>query len=230
MLPIRDVIPSRTTPWITLTVLAVLLAAFGWTQLWSAEARIALQLQLGLAPAAASAASLAAHALIHVSWIALLSNAVVIGVLGETVEDRLGPARMAALLAGTTVGGAIAMVLLYPTSPYPQVGAAAAAGGVIGAHLMLFRGGRVLLQLPLAGDAAELPTLFLIGAWFLLQAIALGPFDVAVAGRPLFVLELAGAVAGAALAWLLRRRERQHPDWWSPIGRRLLPRAPADIS
>jgi membrane associated rhomboid family serine protease len=219
MMPIRDVIPSRTTPWITVALGALLIVVFGWTMTLAPEELMALQLQYGFTPAAPSPATLVASNLIHVSWLALLSNVIVIGVLGETVEDRVGSARMAVLLGISVLAGGLAVVALYRSSPYPLVGAASAAGAVIGAHLALFRRGRVLVRLPFAGDAAELPALFLVAAWFLLQAAALGPYDVAVAGRSLFVLQTAGAACGGLLAWLLRRRERLSPDWWSPLGR-----------
>jgi membrane associated rhomboid family serine protease len=222
MIPIRDVIPSRTTPWIALAFLAVMGIVFGWTLTRPDDARIELQLVYGLTPGAVTWPALFFSGFIHTSLLAFAANALVIGVFGEAVEDRLGHARTLLLLLGSSLAAA-AVLGVVRDSPYPIVGAAAAAGATIGARLALFRASRVLVLLPLADDAVELPDLLLVATWLVMIAGALGPLDMAAAGHSIVVQGLAGAVFGAGAAFVLQRRERARPDWWSPLGRGLLP-------
>lgn len=73
------------------------------------------------------------YALLHGSWTHLLFNAVWLAAFGTPLARRLGPARLLALSAAASLGGALAHVLMHPLDVLPLVGASGAISGMMGA-------------------------------------------------------------------------------------------------
>ena len=200
MIPIRDVVPARATPWVTLTLIAinglVLAAQFlapGTT----------LRLATGDAPA-----SLLLMPFVQLGWVQTVANAWALWLFGENVEDRLGAARFAtAYLVGAAVA-LVAEVTLNPGTSLPVTGAAGAVAGILAGHLALFRGGRVLAlaAAPIRLDLIDLPAIAPMALWLLFQMLAgTGVFSV-----------LGGFATGGAAVWLLARADRMRVEWWGP--------------
>ena len=192
MLPLRDVIPSRTTPWVAIVVLTT----YG--------------------------AGAALSVLTHTGWAAVLANALPLWVFGETLEDRLGHDRFAVFLAAGAAVAIAACRWVTPDAPIAPAAFTGAAGAVIGGYFALFRRSRVLVLIyaVVIAEAVELPALLVVAFWVALHAVALDPIESLHLGRALLAAELAGLVAGAAAAWPLRRPERMTPDWWGELDRR----------
>ena len=129
MLPVRDVIPSRTTPWVALTLLGVNAAAsiIAWI----------------FAPDLAGVLIVAPF--VHTGWLQLLSNLGALWIFGETVEDRMGHVRFLIfyVLAGTAA--ALAHAWASPAAGPSVVGASGSVAGIIGAYLVLFPQSRILV-------------------------------------------------------------------------------------
>jgi len=93
---------------------------------------------------------------------------------------------------------------------------------VLGAHLALFRGARILalVPIPFRWDVVEVWASYLVILWFLLPVA--GQFGLPAAMAPFagsigtLVLSVAGLAIGAALARPMRRHERDHASWWGP--------------
>jgi len=82
------------------------------------------------------APTLATYAFIHVNWLHLLSNALMIGVFGLAVMLRLGAAwRFYALLLIASAGGALLFAAFHLRDGSVLVGASGAASGLIGAFI-----------------------------------------------------------------------------------------------
>lgn len=215
MIPVRDVVPSRTRPSLTLALIAVGLVA---TALGS----------IGRLPDAADgparrALGVVASVVDHGSWAAVLANSLLLWLLGPAVEDRAGHGRFLLLSGLCGLAAVTALSLIGLTSPWPAV-AGATTAGVAAAHLTMFPASKVLAVAPaLSGwTVLEWPSTFVAAVWLLGPvADALGLFDLNAplpAGAPL-AGALAGAATGAlAITWL-RRPERLRVEWWdTPAG------------
>ena len=107
MLPLRDVIPSRTTPWVTLALIAVngLVFAYGW--LLPSDVLLDVLTRYSLVPVSATFATATSAMFFHENLLHAGSNLVALWLFGENVEDRLGHGRyltlyFAAGYAGTS--------------------------------------------------------------------------------------------------------------------------------
>ena len=119
------------------------------------------------------------------------------------------------LLCGAVA--ALGQIVFDPTSTLPTIGASGAIAGVMGAYFVLYPHSRVLTLLPLIifVEIVELPAIFLLGFWFLMQLISAGAISASVntaaSGGVAFMAHVAGFVAGAAGVFVFRKRERPEP-------------------
>lgn len=140
----------------------------------------------------------------HSSWLHLVGNLVYLWVFGLPVEGRTGPLALAAVFFG---GGALAHLMLALQMPGFDgfvIGASGAVSAVVGACAGLYPTRRIGLFLPLGlvVESVQLPTLLVVGSWFLLQLLyaGVGPTFGAMA----WWTHLAGFVLGLVFALLAR--------------------------
>jgi membrane associated rhomboid family serine protease len=81
------------------------------------------------------------YAFLHGGFGHLALNGVMLAVMGQVLERRLGPARFLLLFAAGAAGGAVAHVLVGGSPGIPLIGASAGVGGLYGAGLVLQRRG-----------------------------------------------------------------------------------------
>jgi membrane associated rhomboid family serine protease len=202
MIPLRDVIPSRTVPRVTLALLVVHAVVFVVAAIVAGERASEILRQNGDRVdgrwdiAAAASLVLAPTA---GSWILTLGA---LWLFGENVEDRLGHVRFLASYVAIGLLAAATASLWGGDDPRASAGGVA---GIIGTYLRLFPRSRVLVAVPTGlPGLAELPAAACAGAWFLLQFAA---------GVPALTL-LTGCAAGLLAARLLSLRERLRVEWW----------------
>jgi rhomboid family protein len=218
MIPLRDVIPSRTTPWVTYTLIGLNVAVF--LDAWSLPDR-ALErffFTYGLVPADFSWVSAVTSMFVHSGWLHIGGNMLSLWIFGDNVEDRLGHGRF--ILFYLVVGLAAALVQTWaaPASRLPLVGASGAIAGVMGAYFVLFPYSRVLVLvfLFIFIDVVEIPAIFVLGFWFLTQlTYGVGQLGRADVGGVAFWAHAGGFLTGIVAVWLLKRPERARVDWWS---------------
>lgn len=140
----------------------------------------------------------------HSSWLHLVGNLVYLWVFGLPVEGRTGFLGLALVFFG---GGALAHLMLglrLPEFDGYVVGASGAVSAVVGACAGLYPTRRIGLFLPLGlvVESVQLPTLLVVGSWFLLQLlyVQVGPTFGAMA----WWTHLAGFVLGLVFALLAR--------------------------
>jgi membrane associated rhomboid family serine protease len=142
-------------------------------------------------------------------------------IFGDNVEDRMGHGRFLVfyLLCGATA--ALAQTFTDPASIVPMVGASGAIAGVMGAYFVLYPRSRIVTLVPIFFfiRIIEVPAIFFLGIWFLMQfASGLGSIATA-AGEPAggiaFWAHVAGFGAGLATVTLFRRPERTRVEWWN---------------
>ncbi|MBI5687921.1 MAG: rhomboid family intramembrane serine protease [Verrucomicrobia bacterium] len=219
MIPLRDNIPSRCFPGVTVALIVINVAVF-LHELALGPRLEAFTLRYGIVPAFYTDADLRGWAWNEAGWGALLQpifasmflhggfmhiigNLWVLWIFGDNVEDRLGHARY---LLFYLMGGVAAGLLHIATnwgSQVPTIGASGAIAGVMGAYFVLYPRAKVLTLVPLGFilDIVALPAVIFLGFWFLLQLLSgtFGLFAGSGAGGIAFWAHIGGFVFGMLL-------------------------------
>jgi membrane associated rhomboid family serine protease len=218
MLPVADVIPSRTTPWMTIGLIAISTAVFLLAWSFPIADASAWMLRLAFVPVGPSWTTATAALFLHENALHLALNVMVLWIFGDNVEDQLGHLRFLALYLVSAYAGWAAALWATPQSTVPLVGAGGPIAGVLGAYFVMFPRSRVLALVPARSivDAIELPAVVLAAAWFSLQAVVgLGRLDVPFRGLTAALWPfVGGAVAGMLTVRVARRPERRRVEWW----------------
>jgi membrane associated rhomboid family serine protease len=217
MIPLRDVIPSRTTPFITVTI--VVINAFAWFyELTLPSEILPVFLQIyGVVPADFSTPTLISSMFLHGSWSHFIGNMWFLWIFGDNVEDRMGHGRFVVFYLLCGIAAALGHVAIDSSSTLPTIGASGAIAGVMGAYFVLYPHSRVLTLVPILFyiDIIELPAVFLLGFWFLMQLFSAGAIAVTAntqGGGIAFMAHVVGFVAGAAGVFMFRKPSRT-PQW-----------------
>jgi membrane associated rhomboid family serine protease len=203
VIPIRDVMPARTTPWISFGLLAVngLVVAVSLAAAAGSPAPLA-----GARGAWPPAAALVVSLFVQPGGLQAGANVWALWLYGENVEDRLGHGRFLLFYAVAGAVGLVAHGLFSPASALAPTGASAAVAGVLGGYLALYPTGRVLAlgAVPFRLELIEIPGGAPMVLWLLAQMVG---------GTGVFAL-LGGFALGAALVRFVARRERLRVEWW----------------
>jgi membrane associated rhomboid family serine protease len=218
MIPLRDVIPSRTTPVVTMALIALNTLVFLYEQTLPERYFRLFVATYGLVPSDFDAVSMVTSMFLHGGWAHFLGNMLYLWIFGDNVEDRVGHGRYLFFYLGCGAVAAIAQSLINPDSRIPMIGASGAISGILGAYIVMFPHSRVLTLVPIfiIVEIIEIPAAVLLGIWFLMQLLSgLGTLgmhqDV---GGVAFWAHAAGFVAGLAGIGFLKRPERQTVEWW----------------
>ena len=231
MLPLRDDIPSKRFPVLTVAIIVANVAVFlfelkqgpelgeflfawGFVPERYTDARIAASFTLGQ-----HAAPFLTSMFLHGGWMHLFGNMWTLWIFGDNVEDRLGRVGFVALYL---VGGFVATLLHLITnahSPLPTIGASGAVAAVMGAYFRLYPRARVhTVILPFVWFVFELPAVVFLGWWFLLQffsgAVSLADRSEHVGGVAWWA-HIGGFAFGLIVALFLRdeRPRRRRAQW-----------------
>jgi membrane associated rhomboid family serine protease len=219
MIPVRDVIPSRTFPGVTIAIIVLNGLAFLYELgLPSRELSVFLE-TWGFVPASFFPPAIVSSMFLHGGTAHLAGNMLFLWIFGDNVEDRMGHGRFVVfyLLAG--IIAALAHAWSDPMSAVPTVGASGAIAGVMGAYFVLYPHSRILTWVPPI-FLFEVPATVFLGLWFLLQLVSGVSLSVMPAGGTMtggiaFWAHVAGFAAGAVLITVFRRPERTRVEWWN---------------
>lgn len=219
MIPLRDVIPSRTRPGVTLSLIAVNVLVFLLQATLSEQNAETFLYTFAVVPAYFSLVDVVTSMFVHAGVVHLAGNLLFLWIFGDNVEDRLGHGRFLLFYLVCGFGAAFAQTALNPDSLIPMVGASGAIAGVMGAYLVLYPHSRVLMLFPFPPILFELPAVFFLGFWFFMQflnGVSTLPIFQAneISGGIAFWAHVAGFVSGLALVIPMRRKERMAVDWW----------------
>jgi membrane associated rhomboid family serine protease len=219
MFPLRDVIPSRTVPAVTIGLIAINLLAFLLEASFDPADLESFLTVFGIVPANFSWIGVFTSMFLHGGWMHLLGNMWSLWIFGDNVEDRLGHDRYLLFYLGCGAFATLAHVWSDPSSPVPTIGASGAIAGVMGGYFVLYPHSRVLTVIPpLVFNVFEIPAVIFLGFWFLLQLVSGVGTQLTAAGERVggiaFWAHVAGFAAGAALVRIMARPERGEADWW----------------
>jgi membrane associated rhomboid family serine protease len=222
MIPLRDVIPSRTKPVITISLIVINVLIFLFQVSLSERGQEAFVYAFGLVPAYFSFATVFTSMFVHGGFAHLIGNMLFLWIFGDNVEDRLGHGRylMFYFLCGFLA--ALSQLFLDPDSTVPMVGGSGAIAGVMGAYLVLYPHSRVLMLFPFPVFLFELPAIVFLGMWFFLQFLnGIGQLPVfqqdQISGGVAFWAHVMGFITGLVLVVFMRRPERTRVEWWDTI-------------
>src|SRR5687768_16797251 len=227
VIPLRDVIPSRTTPYVTISLIVVNVLVFLYEATLDERSLEAFVLYFGLVPAAFSWVAVLTSMFVHGGLLHAGGNMLYLWIFGDNVEDRMGHGRFLVFYLLCGVAAALAQTAMVPDSIIPMVGASGAIAGITGAYLVLYPRSRIVTLLPIFFfiQLVEVPAVFFLGIWFLIQFVSgIGSIASAAGGEPAggvaFWAHIAGFVAGVSGVLVFRRPERQSVEWWNEINRR----------
>ncbi|MBI1876548.1 MAG: rhomboid family intramembrane serine protease [Acidobacteria bacterium] len=216
MIPLRDVIPSRTAPIVTVSFIAINAFAFVFELSLPEVPRQAFITSFGVVPADFTWLTVLTSMFLHGGWLHFLGNMLYLWIFGDNVEDRMGHGRYFVfyLLCGTVA--AIAQVLVDPESAIPTIGASGAIAGVMGAYFVLYPHSRILTLIPIFVflEVVEVPAVFFLGFWFIMQLLS-GAGSIAMrvqsgTGGIAFWAHVAGFAAGAVGVFGFKQKDRKY--------------------
>jgi len=197
MIPLRDNLPHRRTPWMTWALAGIAIAFFGhelrlevtgqlrpFLETWGLQpAPIqGIWADLGRSPNPALGVALVFSLLqgvtalfLHASFSQLLGNLLFLMVFGPSVEERLGPGRFLGLYL---LGGWVTSLGQVAFNQSPDslfIGANGAIAAILGIYGVWFASARIdaLLPLIVAFIPVQLPAWF-FGLWWFVQQIFYG--------------------------------------------------------
>ena len=211
MIPLRDVIPSRTTPYITVTIIVLNGLAWLFELSLPHDDLNRFISAFGVVPAYFSWPTLITSMFLHGSWSHVLGNMWYLWIFGDNVEDRVGHGRFILFYLLCGIAAALGQVAVDPSSTLPTIGASGAIAGVMGAYFVLYPHSRVLTLIPwIFLQIVELPATVLLGFWFVMQLFSAGTIAMTTTshgGGVAFAAHVVGFIAGVGGVFLFRKRE-----------------------
>lgn len=217
MIPLKDDNPTRTFPYITITliVLNVVVFLYELTLMQNGTFEPFLRTN-ALIPADLTGpvphtayASVFSSMFLHGGLMHLLGNMLYLWIFGNNIEDSVGHVKYVFFYLLCGVGAALAQTAMNPHSLVPMIGASGAISGVLGAYLLLFPRARVLVLVPIfiIVRIIYLPALVLLAFWFVMQLVSgWATAGYAEKGGVAFWAHGGGFIAGMVLIPFFKRR------------------------
>lgn len=217
MFPLRDSIPSQSTPVVTGTLIGINVIIFLYQLSLTPEELHHFVMRYGVVPVRFQWIDVFTSMFLHGGWMHLIGNMWFLWVFGDNIEDILGRAKFLVFYLGSGIAAALAQVAVSPDSNLPLVGASGAIAGIMGAYLLKFPHSRILTLIILFVfiQTIDLPAYVILIYWFVLQFFS-GVGTIADAGHQggvAWFAHIGGFVAGMLLISVLPTRP---PHWRRP--------------
>jgi membrane associated rhomboid family serine protease len=224
MFPLKDDLPTRSTPFVSVGLIALNVLAFLYQlsletggSREGARAAEAFVMEFGLIPCRLTGACPTASDLpspvftiftsmfLHGGLFHIAGNMLYLWIFGNNVEDTLGHGRFLGFYLASGVVAAAMQTLVDPGSQVPMIGASGAISGVLGAYIVLFPHANVL-TLVIFGffwRLVRIPALIVLGFWMVVQIVS-GLGSLGAGGGVAWFAHIGGFFAGMGLLLLLR--------------------------
>jgi len=220
-IPLKDLNPSRTYPFVNVTLILANIAVFiyelGLEATLSHRAYEALLLSYSTVPARfpafvsghasfeVSFAPLVTSMFLHYGFLHIAGNMLFLWIFGDNVEDFFGHIAYLFFYLVCGVGAGLLHVLFNLHSSIPAVGASGAISGVMGAYMLLHPRARVLTLVfifPL-----PVPAVIFLGLWYVMQFVSgINALGGGASGGVAWWAHIGGFLLGMLLTTLARRR------------------------
>lgn len=215
MIPIRDLNPTRITPWVTWSIILLCILVYLWEALLPDPAMREFVFTWGMVPQRLAASftdptvvvTVLTSMFMHGGFMHALGNLWFLQIFGDNVEENFGHARFSVFYLLTGAAAAITQAAVDPSSQVPMVGASGAIAGVLAAYLVLFPRARVQTLIPLFVfiQWAEIPAVVFIAVWFVYQFFSgVGSLAHGMQGGVAWWAHIGGFFAGLILTFVMR--------------------------
>jgi membrane associated rhomboid family serine protease len=180
LFPLKDNVPTRSFPVVTVALIAINFAVWILYQLPNLDRSVVefayqpCEVVSSCPPGTAVGhdwdVTWLTSMFMHGSWLHIIGNMLFLWIFGNNVEDAMGPIRFLGfyLLSGIAATGAQTFVTLWAgtnaDAAVPNLGASGAVSGVLGAYLLLLPTAKVLTLL--LYFLIEVPAFLFLGFWF----------------------------------------------------------------
>lgn len=222
MIPLKDDIPTRRFPLLTVSIIAADITIFFYQISLGPQVGEQLVYRFGAIPSELvqgfsvgslfpAATTIFTSMFLHGGLWHVGGNMLYLWIFGNNVEDAMGRGRFLIfyLLCGTAA--AYAHALTDPGSSVPMIGASGAISGVLGAYLLLYPRARVLTLVPFGFffQMMRIPAAVVLLFWIVVQLLnGTLAFGQAGVGGVAWFAHVGGFFTGMALIHLFRRRRR----------------------
>lgn len=213
MFPFKDDNPHTSFPIVTIILIAVNAAVFLFELSLGGKESALFMASFGMVPQFVSHVSEVAKELplhpyytfftsmfLHGGWMHLIGNMLYLWIFGDNIEHAMGKVKYLSfyILMGIVAG--LTHFAFNVHSQVPTVGASGAIAGVLGAYINLFPHARVhtLLIYGFFTRVVLLPSIFVLGFWFVLQLLEAGMTPKGLGGVA-YGAHIGGFVAGYLL-------------------------------
>ncbi len=235
MFPLKDTVPGRSPPVMTVTLILINAVVFVIElQLSSPELNRLIHL-FGVVPARYTHPAWARIAgfpmddywpfvtsmFLHGGWFHIIGNMWFLWLFGDNVEDQMGPIRFLGFYLLCGVVSNVCHTLINPGATVPAIGASGAIAGVMGAYFVLSPLARIITLIPIFifPFFVDIPAFVFMIFWFWMQLFS-GTATLIVspqaAGGIAWWAHVGGFIAGLVLVRVFLRprgeRRRLHPD------------------
>src|SRR6185437_772814 len=231
MIPLKDMTPRRSIPFVTLLLIAINVIVFMHQISLPPTATDAFIKTYGLIPAKISLALAGRHytmeqallplftcMFLHGGFLHILGNMWFLWIFGGNVEDRFGSLPYLVFYLVCGIGSGISQVLFSWGSHIPSIGASGAISGVLGAYIVFFPKSRILTLVPLfiIFFLWRIPAIIFIGLWFAMQflsgVVSLGQANV---GGVAWWAHVGGFLVGMLIAGITGGSKRAPTSSWT---------------
>jgi len=234
MLPLKDDVPSRRPPVVTVALVVLNTLVFlyqlsldiggstGGVAHGGTAAAEAFVYEFGAVPCRLTRACAAdfpnplvtvlTSMFLHGGPLHVAGNMLYLWIFGDNVEDTLGHGRFLVFYLASGVTAATAQTMVAPQSRVPMIGASGAVSGVLAAYLILFPYARVLTLITFGffWRFVYLPAVLVLGFWIVVQlmsgflTLSIGQGET---GGVAWFAHIGGFVGGLVLLFVLRPRQ-----------------------
>jgi membrane associated rhomboid family serine protease len=220
-LPLYDDNPRTTVPVVTVALIVVCVVVFLWQQSLGPRGEAAADLAYGMVPAVLFGTAelprrlrhvppvltLVTSMFLHGGWLHLIGNMLYLWIFGKGVERALGGLRYLIFYLLCGVAAALTQGLTDPGAHVPMIGASGAIAGMLGAYLVLYPRGNVVVfvWVLIFVRLVAVPAVILLGLWFLGQLLSALSTDPSEPGVAVWA-HVGGFSVGLLLVPFFRRR------------------------
>ena len=209
MIPIRDHIPTRRAPVLTILLIVANAAVFLCQLPLSARGQQQFIYAFGAVPydithhwGLPAALTLVTSMFLHGGWLHILGNMLYLWIFGNNVEDAMGRLGFIVFYFACGIVAGLFQVFADASSRVPGIGASGAIAGVLGAYLVLYPRSRVdtLFIFGFFAELGSTPAVVVLGFWFVLQLLnGVLSFGLSQTGGVAWFAHIGGFVAGLVL-------------------------------
>jgi len=220
-IPLKDLNPSRTYPFVNITLIlgniAVFIYQVGLETTLSQRGADAFLLPYCMVPARIPS-FLAGHTgfeiaflplvtsmFLHSNWLHIAGNMLFLWIFGDNVEDFFGHFTYLLFYLVCGIGAGLLHVLFNLHSSVPALGASGAISGVMGAYILLYPRARILTLVVIF--PLPVPAVVFLGLWYVMQFLSgLSTLGMKATGGVAVWAHIGGFLLGMLLTTLFKRR------------------------